>query len=132
MKSGLRPIWKGLNLTVFVQKIHSFVKNLYVELFKAGKECGKNLLLKMKLGDTEMFSKNASPGTTLTFYSAIAYLLRRVKHHAQRGVDEARSDGSAARHCNNIRPRNSRGAITQRADQEPGCSQPGSSPSGSV
>ncbi len=58
--------------------------------------------------------------------------LRRAKHHAQRGVDEALSDGSAARHCNSIRPRNSLGAITQRADQEPGCSPLGSFPSGSA
>jgi hypothetical protein len=66
------------------------------------------------------------------FYSVIAYSLMRAKHHAQRGVDGALSDGSAVRHCNNIRPRNSFGATAQREDQEHGCSPVGSFPSGSV
>jgi hypothetical protein len=66
------------------------------------------------------------------FYSKITRSLKRLKRHAQRGVDEALSDGSAAHHCNNIRPRNSSDAITQPADQEPGYSPVDSFLSGSV
>jgi hypothetical protein len=83
--------------------------------------------IKTKKKDGSIKKENRLP-----FYSTIAYPLTRMQRHARRGVDEALSDGSDARHCNNIRLRNSPGAIRQREDQEPGCSPLDSFPSGSV
>ncbi len=124
------------------------------ELFKENADCGfrnadwkKRVASAFTAGEQLSFTAFTAPArypaallttrllqSDIWFYEAysIAYSLRQAKHHAQRGVDEALSDGSAARHCNNIRPRNSLGAITQRGDQGPGCSPVGSFPSGSA
>src|SRR4030042_6333917 len=83
--------------------------------------------IKTKKKDGSIKKENRLP-----FYSTIACSLILTQHHARRGIDEALSDGSAAHHCNNIRPRNSPGAITRRGDQESGCYQLGSFLSDSV